>query len=91
LTVDEAWDALLPFHPGRWKTFPLQKHPGGSQRRWPPPYPPGIPLLLPGERTNKATIDYPKSGVEAGMVLPDPADPSLKTVRVVREEPRKPY
>jgi arginine decarboxylase len=29
--------------------------------------------------------------VEAGMVLPDPADPSLKTVRVVREEPRKPY
>jgi arginine decarboxylase len=53
------------------------------------PYPPGVPLLLPGERINQAAIDYLRSGVEAGMVLPDPADPTLQTIRVVREEPHQ--
>jgi carboxylate-amine ligase len=45
--------------------------------------PPGIPLLLPGERINQAAIDYLRSGV-------DPADPTLKAIRVVREEPHRP-
>ncbi|WP_282568691.1 ornithine decarboxylase [Arthrobacter sp. Helios] len=49
------------------------------------PYPPGIPAILPGERINARVIDYLRSGVEAGMVLPDPADPGLQTIRVVQE------
>jgi len=49
------------------------------------PYPPGIPVILPGERINAAVVDYLRSGLEAGMVLPDPADPSLETVRVARK------
>ena len=49
------------------------------------PYPPGIPAILPGERINRAVVEYLASGVAAGMVLPDPADPSMKTVRVVQE------
>jgi arginine decarboxylase len=49
------------------------------------PYPPGIPAILPGEKINGAVIEYLRTGVEAGMVLPDPADPSMKTVRVVQE------
>ncbi|HEY8700928.1 MAG TPA: hypothetical protein VIM08_08185 [Arthrobacter sp.] len=49
------------------------------------PYPPGVPAVLPGERINAAVIAYLKSGATAGMVLPDPADPSMKTVRVVEE------
>jgi arginine/lysine/ornithine decarboxylase len=48
------------------------------------PYPPGIPVILPGERINQAVIDYLLSGLEAGMTLPDPADPSLKTIRVMQ-------
>jgi arginine/lysine/ornithine decarboxylase len=47
------------------------------------PYPPGIPVLLPGERIGDAALDYLRTGVDAGMVLPDPADPRLETVRVV--------
>jgi arginine/lysine/ornithine decarboxylase len=47
------------------------------------PYPPGIPVLLPGERIGQNALDYVVSGVKAGMVLPDPADPKLNTVRVV--------
>jgi arginine decarboxylase len=48
------------------------------------PYPPGIPVIVPGERINQHVVDYLLSGLEAGMTLPDPADPSLKTIRVMR-------
>jgi hypothetical protein len=44
----------------------------------------GIPAIFPGERINAAVLDYLTSGVAAGMVLPDPGDASLQTVRVVR-------
>jgi arginine decarboxylase len=47
------------------------------------PYPPGIPAIVPGERINQAVIDYLRTGLDAGMTLPDPADPSLKTIRVM--------
>lgn len=47
------------------------------------PYPPGIPAVVPGERLNEAVLDYLRTGLEAGMNLPDPADPALDTVRVV--------
>lgn len=50
------------------------------------PYPPGIPVIVPGERINQPVLDYLRSGLEAGMVLPDPADPSLETIRVVARE-----
>ncbi|RFS87224.1 ornithine decarboxylase [Actinomadura spongiicola] len=49
------------------------------------PYPPGIPTALPGERITAPVMDYLRSGVEAGMVVPDAADPTLKTVRVFVE------
>lgn len=48
------------------------------------PYPPGIPVLLPGERIGQKALDYLITGVDAGMMLPDPADSRLRTVRVVR-------
>jgi arginine decarboxylase len=48
------------------------------------PYPPGIPVILPGERITEPVIEYLQSGLAAGMTLPDPADPSLKTIRVMQ-------
>lgn len=47
------------------------------------PYPPGIPAVVPGERLNEAVLDYLRSGVEAGMNLPDPADPTMEQIKVV--------
>jgi hypothetical protein len=38
---------------------------------------------VPGECLNDAVLDYLCSGVRAGMNVPDAADPSLKTVRVL--------
>jgi arginine/lysine/ornithine decarboxylase len=48
------------------------------------PYPPGIPVIIPGERITQPVIDYLLTGLQAGMTLPDPADPSLKTIRVMQ-------
>jgi arginine decarboxylase len=45
------------------------------------PYPPGIPAVVPGERLDTAVIEYLRTGIEAGMNVPDPADPSLKEFR----------
>lgn len=47
------------------------------------PYPPGIPAVLPGERLNEPVLRYLRTGLAAGMHLPDPGDPELETVRVV--------
>jgi arginine/lysine/ornithine decarboxylase len=47
------------------------------------PYPPGIPVIVPGERIDQEVVDYLLTGLDAGMVLPDPADPSLQTIRVM--------
>lgn len=45
----------------------------------------GIPVIVPGELVDAAVVDYLRSGVENGMNVPDPADPSLRTLRVVAE------
>lgn len=47
------------------------------------PYPPGIPVVVPGERLNDAVIEFLRTGMEAGMPLPDSADPRLEQIRVV--------
>jgi arginine decarboxylase len=49
------------------------------------PYPPGVPAVLPGERLTQPVVDYLRAGLAAGMTLPDAADPTLKTFRVVRQ------
>ncbi|MGY1601900.1 aminotransferase class I/II-fold pyridoxal phosphate-dependent enzyme [Geodermatophilus sp. SYSU D00815] len=49
------------------------------------PYPPGVPVLAPGERITLEVLDYLTTGIEAGMLVPDAADPSLKSLRVVAQ------
>jgi arginine decarboxylase len=49
------------------------------------PYPPGVPAVVPGERITPPVLDYLRSGVQAGMVVPDAADASLDTIRVMIE------
>jgi arginine/lysine/ornithine decarboxylase len=47
------------------------------------PYPPGVPVIAPGEVITDEVLDYLRSGVEHGVLIPDAADPSVKTLRVV--------
>ncbi|MFL6061350.1 MAG: aminotransferase class I/II-fold pyridoxal phosphate-dependent enzyme [Marmoricola sp.] len=47
------------------------------------PYPPGVPVLAPGELINEEAIDYLMSSVAAGALLPDPSSQKLEKIRVV--------
>ncbi|MEV6759150.1 ornithine decarboxylase [Streptomyces sp. NPDC051105] len=46
------------------------------------PYPPGVPVVAPGEVITAEVVDYLRSGVAAGMLIPDAADPGVETLRV---------
>jgi arginine/lysine/ornithine decarboxylase len=47
------------------------------------PYPPGVPAVAPGEVITEEVVAYLRSGVEAGLLLPDASDPTAGTLRVV--------
>ena len=47
------------------------------------PYPPGIPIICPGERIDEETIDYLQSEMHAGVHIQGPVDEKLRTVRVL--------
>ncbi|HXW76368.1 MAG TPA: aminotransferase class I/II-fold pyridoxal phosphate-dependent enzyme [Candidatus Eremiobacteraceae bacterium] len=47
------------------------------------PYPPGIPLLCPGERITQETIDYLRLEQKAGVHIQGPVDRKLKFIRVM--------
>src|SRR5690606_18829358 len=48
-------------------------------------YPPGIPLLLPGERITAAVLEYIGEHMAAGLPVQGLEDPTLREVRVVSE------
>ncbi|OBG66099.1 MULTISPECIES: aminotransferase class I/II-fold pyridoxal phosphate-dependent enzyme [unclassified Mycobacterium] len=68
---------------GRVEQVPADRAAGRVAAEQCTPYPPGIPAVVPGERLNDAVLDYLCSGVRAGMNVPDAADPSLQTIRVL--------
>jgi lysine decarboxylase len=74
---------------GPVETVPVAQAAGRVAAEQVTPYPPGIPAILPGEVINQAIIDYLRTGVAAGMVIPDAADPSLETFRVARALPHE--
>lgn len=71
---------------GRVEQVPWEKAAGRVTAEMLTPYPPGIPAALPGERLTSEVLHYLRSGVEAGMVVPDAADTEVKTVRVTVED-----
>jgi len=51
------------------------------------PYPPGIPVLAPGDIISADKIEYLRQGAAQGMYLSGAADPTLATLRVVAGTP----
>lgn len=51
------------------------------------PYPPGIPVLAPGDVVSAAKVEYLRRGAPHGMYVSGPADPTLATLRVVADRP----
>jgi len=48
------------------------------------PYPPGIPVICPGEEISEELIDYLRLELKAGVRIQGPNDDELRTIRVVR-------
>ncbi|MGN7940033.1 aminotransferase class I/II-fold pyridoxal phosphate-dependent enzyme [Metabacillus sp. 22489] len=48
-------------------------------------YPPGIPIFIPGEIISEENLTYIKKNLEVGLPVQGPEDPSLKTIRVIKE------
>lgn len=76
--------AMLPrdAYFGPTEDVPWQKAAGRIAAEMLTPYPPGIPAALPGERLTPHVLSYLRSGIDAGMVIPDAADTHLTTIRV---------
>lgn len=49
-------------------------------------YPPGIPILLPGEVISQENIDYITESIQVGLPVQGPEDKTLQNVRVIIEE-----
>lgn len=80
-TIQSPRDAFF----GPVETVPVEMAVGRVSAEQITPYPPGIPAVVPGELINAEVLDYLRTGVAAGMYLPDPADPELKSVRVTTQ------
>jgi arginine decarboxylase len=78
-TVQLPRDAFF----GDVEAVPAEKASGRISAEQITPYPPGIPAVIPGERLNDAVIEYLRSGLDAGMNVPDAADTTLTTFRVI--------
>jgi arginine/lysine/ornithine decarboxylase len=69
------------FTPSR--AIPLDEASGEISTELVIPYPPGIPVLAPGEVITDEKVSYLGEGVAHGMYISGPADPQLRTIRVV--------
>ncbi|MCS1350571.1 aminotransferase class I/II-fold pyridoxal phosphate-dependent enzyme [Mechercharimyces sp. CAU 1602] len=47
-------------------------------------YPPGIPVLLPGERITQENISYIEKHIDAGLPVQGPQDPDINTIHVIK-------
>jgi arginine/lysine/ornithine decarboxylase len=83
--VAPAEQAMTPrdafFAPSR--VIPLESALGEISTELVIPYPPGIPVLAPGEVITAEKIAFLKEGAAHGMYVSGPADPALGTIRVV--------
>lgn len=83
--VAPSQQAMTPreafFAPSR--AIPLAEAPGEVSCELVIPYPPGIPVLAPGEVITAEKVEFLREGAAHGMYLSGPADPALGTIRVV--------
>jgi len=68
---------------GTTKRVKLADAPGEIAAEPVSPYPPGVPILVPGQRIRREHVEFLETGLEAGMLVEGVSDPSLDELRVV--------
>jgi lysine decarboxylase len=66
------------------ESVPIDRAAGRVSAELVAPYPPGIPVLAPGEEVTGAALDVLDQARAAGVRVAYAADPTLRTLRVVR-------
>jgi arginine decarboxylase len=67
------------------ETVPLKESIGRIMAEMIMVYPPGIPVLLPGERVERSNIEYIEENLRAGLPVQGTDDPEIRFVKVVVE------
>ena len=65
------------------RSVPLSEAVGQVSAELVIPYPPGIPVLAPGDIIPSDKVEYLQAGSAHGMYLSGPVDPELRTIKVV--------
>ncbi|MCF8565370.1 aminotransferase class I/II-fold pyridoxal phosphate-dependent enzyme [Alicyclobacillus tolerans] len=66
------------------ETVPLRDAVGRTIAEMIMVYPPGIPILLPGEIVTEHNVHYIEENLKAGLPVQGPDDPEIRFVKVVR-------
>jgi len=69
------------FRPRR--RLPLRRATGHLAAEWVCPYPPGVPVLAPGERVTAEVVGWLEYARRAGLKIQGPADSGLHTIAVM--------
>jgi arginine/lysine/ornithine decarboxylase len=72
----------------RQRAIPLDQAAGEISAELVIPYPPGIPVLAPGDVITVEKLEYLKFGAASGMYISGAADHQLRTIHVV-DEPKQ--
>jgi lysine decarboxylase len=67
-----------------WEAVPASDAVGRVSVELVAPYPPGIPVLAPGEEVTATVLDALRGARDAGVRIAYAADPTLATLRVER-------
>lgn len=85
VVIAPGQQAMIPrdafFAPAR--AVPLAEAVGAVSAELVIPYPPGIPVLAPGDVISAEKAEYLREGVAQGMYLSGPEDHELRTIRIV--------
>ncbi len=68
------------------ESVPLEESDGRIIAEFIMVYPPGIPILLPGEVISQENIDYINEHIKVGLPVQGPEDKTLRNVKVIVEE-----
>ena len=73
------------FYAEKEEMLPIQKTEGRICSEFVMCYPPGIPILAPGERITRRILDYIAYAKEKGCQMTGPEDPAIEKLNVVEE------
>jgi len=85
VAIDPGVQAMSPRDAffARTRAVPIDQAVGEVSAELVIPYPPGIPVLAPGDVIPRDKIEYLKRGAEHGMYFSGPTDTKLRTLKIV--------